>query len=330
MASRIIHPALQEIAAASTSSALEEVRLAYLGRSGSLTAQLKGLKDLTEAQRRVEGPALTSAKRAIEDAVAARSLELAAEAHEKRITDLDLSRPGIPPRRGSYHPLTLVEREVRRAFASMNFAFVDGPEVETEHYNFDALNIPADHPARDMWDTFWLEPLTKGADRLLLRTHTSPVQVRFMEAHEPPLRIVSIGRVFRYEATDATHEVNFGQVEGLAVGTDVTLGDLKGMIEGFFTSFFDGRVEFRYRASYFPFVEPGFEVDVRIGKGPWLEVMGAGMVHQSVLEAAGYERGAYQGFAFGVGLDRLAMIRHGITDVRLLYAGDPRVSRQFS
>lgn len=330
MASRPNHPALAEIAKAGSPAALEAVRLAYLGRSGSLTAELKQLKDLSEAQRRVVGPKLTAAKRAIEEAVAARALHFASAERIARVEDLDLSRPGVAPRRGSHHPLTLVEREVRKAFGSMNFTFVDGPEVESEHYNFDALNIPADHPARDMWDTFWLEPLKDRAERLLLRTHTSPVQVRFMEENEPPLRIVSIGRVFRYEATDATHEVNFGQIEGLAVSREASLTDLKGVIEGFFREFFDGSVDFRYRASYFPFVEPGFEVDVRIGRGPWLEVMGAGMVHQHVFTSAGYKNGEWQGFAFGCGLDRLAMIKHGITDVRLLYSGDPRVSRQFN
>lgn len=330
MASHATHPALAEIANAKDPASLEAVRLAYLGRSGSLTLELKELKNLTEAQRRVVGPKLTAAKRSIEEAIEKRVAHFACSVRDERISDLDLSRPGTAPKRGSYHPLTLVERDVRKAFASMNFTFVDGPEVESEHYNFDALNIPADHPARDMWDTFWLEPLKARAERLLLRTHTSPVQVRFMEENEPPLRIVSIGRVFRYEATDATHEVNFGQIEGLAVSREASLTDLKGMIEGFFREFFDDRVSFRYRASYFPFVEPGFEVDVRIGNGPWLEVMGAGMVHQHVFTSAGYKKGEWQGFAFGCGLDRLAMIKHGITDVRLLYSGDPRISKQFN
>jgi phenylalanyl-tRNA synthetase alpha chain len=221
-------------------------------------------------------------------------------------------------------------------FSRMGFGVVQGPELETEHYNFDALNVPKNHPARDMQDTFWV----KGVKETVLRTHTSPVQVRFMENHEPPFRIVVPGKVFRYEATDATHETQFHQVEGLVVGEDVTLAGLKGTLESFFKKLFGSNVKIRMRPSFFPFVEPGVEIDVSCflcsgsgcsvcKKSGWIEVMGGGMVHPNVLLAGGIDPRKYSGFAFGMGVDRLVMGKYSIEDVRLLYSGDLRLVNQF-
>lgn len=234
---------------------------------------------------------------------------------------------------GHYHPLTLVTREIHKIFTQLGFSVAAGPEVESEYYNFDALNIPEDHPARDMHDTFWLKENKLGD---LLRTHTSPVQVRYMEEHEPPLRIIVPGKVFRYEATDATHDIQFYQIEGLMIGRDVTMGNLKGVLNYFFSRFFSADTEMRLRPSYFPFTEPSVEVDMRradlggAGKdNPWIEIMGAGMVHPKVLENAGIDSREYQGFAFGGGIDRLLMLKHGMDDMRLSYSGDLRVIEQF-
>ena len=324
------HPSLKAVATASDLVSLEEIRLSYLGRKGSLTKALKNLKNLSVAQKKKKGPELTGLKKKLEAALEKKKLSLTKALFAKRVTDLDLTRPSSDIQQGTYHPLSLIEKDIKRIFSSMNFSVIDGPEIETDFYNFDALNIPENHPARDMWDTFWLSPLSPKADRLLLRTHTSNVQVRHMEKVVPPIRAISLGRVFRYEATDATHEANFGQFEGLVVGEDITLANLKGVLEPFFEKFFDEKVSFRYRSSYFPFVEPGIEVDVRLGKGKWLELLGAGMVHQNVLVAAGYPRGKYQGFAFGCGVDRLAMIKYGVPDVRLFYGGDTRSNAQLN
>lgn len=231
---------------------------------------------------------------------------------------------------GHYHPISLAIKEIEQVFGELGFSLARGPQIETEHYNFDALNIPADHPARDLWDTFWLEENQLGE---LLRTHTSNVQIHHMESHEPPIRVIAPGKVFRYEATDATHETQFYQLEGLLVDKDVTLGNLKGVLEHFFSAFFSSEIEVRFRPSFFPFVEPGVEVDMRrVDAGadaPWIEVMGAGMVHPNVLENVGIDPRSYQGFAFGVGIDRLLMIKHGVPDVRFFYNGDLRIIEQF-
>jgi len=229
------------------------------------------------------------------------------------------------------HPLTGAVREIVDIFSQMGFSVADGPEIEDEWHNFDALNIPPDHPARDMHDTFWLP------DGRTLRTHTSPVQIRWMQEHQPPLRIIAPGKVYRNETTDMTHEAQFYQLEGLAVSTDVSLANLRGVLEVFFAEFFGANVEVRFRPSYFPFVEPGVEVDMRLEgdgvserlRGKWMEIMGAGMVHPRVLENVGIDSSKYQGFAFGAGLERLAMLKWGIDDVRLFHTGDLRFVRQF-
>ncbi|MDP2704833.1 MAG: phenylalanine--tRNA ligase subunit alpha [Patescibacteria group bacterium] len=231
----------------------------------------------------------------------------------------------MEPGKGHLHPISILIEESNAIFNELGFAVATGPEIETERYNFDALNIPAHHPSRDMWDTFWLKPLE---DRKLLRTHTSPVQIRYMETHTPPLRIISPGKVFRHEATDATHESQFYQLEGLMIDRNVSLAHLKAILEAYFRKILSKDIIIRFRPSYFPFVEPGVEIDIEF-QGKWLEVMGAGMVHPHALQAAGIHPGQWSGFAFGGGLDRLAMLKYGIPDVRLLYNGDMRLINQF-
>ena len=237
--------------------------------------------------------------------------------------------------RGHLHPLSRAIFDIRVIFEKLGFSVAVGPEIEDEWHNFDALNIPAGHPARDMWDTFWLRrskgigaPTKMSELPLLLRTHTSPMQIRYMEKHNPPFQIIVPGRVFRFEATDASHETNFHQVEGLMVGEDVSLANFKYVIEEFFKRLFGRETEIRFRPSYFPFVEPGLEVDMKWG-GRWLEVMGAGMVHPAVFDHARYNPKEVQGFAFGLGLERLAMIKYKIDDIRMFYSGDLRFIMQF-
>lgn len=327
--------------------ALEAVQVRYFGRAnGEVTKLIKMLPEMDLAERRKYGPLLNSLKNELENVLKNKIKELST-LNFKLSTKLDITMPGKKVAIGHLHPLTIIEWEIREIFKALNFSVVEGPEVESEYYNFDALNIPKDHPARDMWDTFWLrqnELKVKSGkwkeDRLLLRTHTSPVQIRYMEQHKPPFQIIVPGRVFRYEATDASHEVNFYQVEGLMVGKDVNLANFKFIIEEFFKRLFRKNVAVRLRPSYFPFVEPGLEIDVQCvkcgGKGcnickesGWLEVMGAGMVHPRVFESAGYNPRDFQGFAFGLGLERIAMIKYNIPDIRLFYSGDLRFIKQF-
>ncbi len=279
---------------------------------------------------------------------------------------IDVTIPGEKLEKGHLHPITRVLQKSEEIFSSLGFKMVEGPEIETEWYNFDALNIPKNHPARDMWDTFWLKSRNdaeinakergkvqrnsafrvRRSSALLLRTHTSPVQVRYMEKNQPPIRIIVPGRVFRYEATDASHEINFYHLEGLMVDKNITAANFKAVIEKFFQLFFQKNIKIRIRPSYFPFTEPSFETDISCmvcqGKGcsvcsqrGWVEVAGAGMVHPQVLKAGGLipksvnPKTGWQGFAFGVGLDRLAMMKYKIDDVRLLYSGDLRFLTQF-
>ena len=237
---------------------------------------------------------------------------------------------------GHLHPITSLVREIHSIFNNMGFEFVEGPEIESEYNNFDAPNIPPDHPSRDMQDTFWI----KGKEKTVLRTHTSPVQIRYMKEHKPPFRIIVPGRVFRNEATDATHEAQFNQVEGLMIGTDVTLATLKSVLEKFLGELMHKNTNVRFRPGFFPFVEPGLEVDMTCfkcdGRGcplckktGWIEILGVGMVHPKVLENAGINSRKWQGFAFGAGIERIAMLKYGIDDVRLFYSGDLRFVNQF-
>jgi len=316
--------AFAEVRNAADSGTLEQIRVKYLGRKGELTLILRSLKDLSIDERKKIGPPANILKRGLEDFIYKREKEIKAGHLSAAQRSVDLTRPGKRISRGHLHPLTKIDEEVRRIFTSMNFSVVSGPEIETEYYNFDALNIPANHPARDMWDTLWLKN-----SKLLLRTHTSPVQIRYMEVHQPPFQIIVPGRVFRYEATDASHEINFYQVEGLMIGPNVTLANFKFIVEEFFRKLYGPKVQFRFRPSYFPFVEPGLEVDIKLTGDKWLEVMGAGMVHRNVFDAVHYNPEQVQGFAFGMGLDRLAMIKYNIPDIRLFYSGDLRFIRQF-
>jgi len=327
--------AKKDIQNAKDAKAIDAVRIKYLGRKdGALTNVLKSLKDMSLEEKRKIGVEANALKLELEGLIEKKEKELSAKGGKR----LDVTKPGKKVALGHLHPLTKIDKEIRDIFSSINFTIVDGPELEDEYHNFDALNIPADHPARDMWDTFWVKPTTDNGEKikvseksgkLLMRTHTSPMQIRYMETHKPPFQIIVPGRTFRYEATDASHEINFYQVEGLMVGPDITLANFKFVIETFFKKFFGKELEFRYRPSYFPFVEPGVELDIKLPGGKWLEVMGAGMVHRNVFDAVKYDRREVQGFAFGMGLDRLAMIKYSIPDIRLFYSGDARFTEQF-
>jgi phenylalanyl-tRNA synthetase alpha chain len=255
---------------------------------------------------------------------------------------IDVTLPGWPQHRGGLHPTTRMVREICNAFASMGFNVVEGPEVEWDTYNFEKLNIPKGHPARDMWATLWIDYTDEdGEHPMLLRTHTSPMQARIMEGHEPPVRMVVPGRCYRYEATDPTHEWHFYQIEGLAVDRGITMADLKGTLYEFARKIFGVDRKVRFRCDYFPFVEPGVDMAIDCflceGKGcrvcadtGWIEIMGAGMVHPKVLEGIGYDPNVYTGFAFGMGPERVAMLKYGIEDIRLFYANDLRFLRQFA
>ena len=308
---------------------LEEIRVYYLGRNGKITNILKSLKDLSLDERKIIGPKVQSLKKETEDLIFNKKQELE---QENLIPKIDLTKPAKKLQKGHLHPLTLVEQKMRQIFSGMNFSVVDGPELENEYYNFDALNFPSNHPAREMQDTFWIKQENNNVNskqRFLLRTHTSPVQVRFMEKNKPPFQIIVPGKVFRNEALDSGHEINFYQLEGLMVGKNITLANFKFVIEEFFHKFFQGeKIEFRYRPSYFPFVEPGVELIIKY-KGKWFEVAGAGMVYKHVFEYAHYNPRDFQGFAFGVGIDRLAMIKYKIPDIRLFYESDLRFINQF-
>lgn len=327
----IRNKALDEIKTADDTESLEQLRIKYLGRKGEVTRILRGLKDLTLEKRREMGPKANQLRKELEDFFAVKLNELKTK-NLKLKTKLDVTRPGRKIKLGHLHPLSKLEEEIRQIFLSLNFSVVEGPEIEDEFHTFEALNIPANHPARDAWDTFWLKignsaPARKN-QKLLLRPHTSPMQIRYMEKHEPPFQIIVPGRVFRYEATDATHEINFNQIEGLMVGKDISLSNFKFIVEVFLKKLFGPQIEFKFMPSYYPFVEPGLDVYMK-WRGRWLEVAGAGMVHRKVFEAVRYDPNEWQGFAFGFGPERLAMIKYNIPDIRLFYSGDLRFIEQF-
>ncbi len=323
------------IAAAADPAALDAVRVQLLGRKGDITALLRGLKDVPDAERPAVGAALNSLKLEFTVLLEAREAEFAAGPGTAGGPGWDLTLPGtLPAGRGGNHPLTAVLESVCDIFYGMGFARSDGPEVELDHYNFTALNFPDDHPARDIQDTFYID------DKVLLRTQTSPVQVRYMERHQPPLACVFPGRVYRNENADASHSSEFYQIEGLVVDKAVSMADLKATVDTFVRNFFGADEPTRFRPHYFPFTEPSVEVDMQCvvcrGAGcgvckqtGWLEIMGAGMVHPNVFRAAGYPDDAYTGFAFGMGIDRIAMLKYGIGDIRLLYENDLRFLQQF-
>ena len=323
MINQIKQKAIKEISEAKDLNKLEEIFRIYLGRKGELTQVLRSLKDMLEEEKVETGKLANQIKKELSNLIEEKKEKLIKNKIIKKEW-IDVTAPGVKISRGHIHPITLVQRQVEEIFQSMGFSFLDGPEVETEYYNFDALNIPKNHPARDMWDTFWLKDLD-----LLLKTHTSPMQSRYMEKNDPPLRIIVPGRCFRHEATDSTHDVQFYQFEGLMVGDNISAANFKAIIEEFFKQFFNSSdIEVRLRPSYFPFVEPGFEVDMRRKNNKWLEIMGAGMVHPNVFKKAGYTK-KWQGFAFGAGIERLAMIKYQIDDIRLFYKNDLRFLKQF-
>jgi phenylalanyl-tRNA synthetase alpha chain len=320
----IVDDARRAFDAAADAAALENAKARFLGKAGALTAQLKSLAALAADARRERGAAVNAAKAAIESALAARraAIDDARLARELAADALDVTLPGRGADRGGVHPLTRTLDRVETLFRSMGFAVAQGPEIEDDFHNFTALNTPANHPARSMHDTFYVEG---GA---LLRTHTSPVQVRYMETHAPPIRIIAPGRVFRVDS-DATHSPMFHQVEGLWIDRDVTFADLKGVITEFLRRFFErDDLAVRFRPSFFPFTEPSAEIDMSFGDG-WLEIAGSGQVHPNVLRAVGIDPEVWQGFAFGMGPDRLAMLRYGIDDLRIFYENDLRFLAQF-
>jgi phenylalanyl-tRNA synthetase alpha chain len=331
--------ALAELAAVGAGDAVEQWRISYLGRRGALAEITRGLGGLTPEQRRTAGQAANEAKNALEGALeahlsAARAQTLTAALAAERI---DVTLPGRPAVRGGLHPTTIILRQITGFFQSIGYQVVEGPEVELDKYNFEMLNIPANHPARDMWDTLYVSP-----PEVLMRTHTSPMQARVMEdrvrqaraegVDPPPVRVIVPGRCYRYEAQDATHEWMFYQVEGLAVDKGLTMADLKGTLFALAKQIFGSSVKVRFRCDYFPFVEPGVDMGIstpEIKGGDWLEILGAGMVHPKVLRMAGYDPEQYSGFAFGMGPERIAMLKYGITDIRQFYANDPRFLEQF-
>jgi len=328
--------ALAQIDQANGLEALEAVRVDVLGRKGSLAQVSKDFGKLATEERAASGKALNAAKQKLESALEARKQTFSNQALTERLCGewIDLTLPAPRPRPGSLHPVTQIQNEIEDLFTSLGFAVLDGPEVETEYHNFDALNIPAHHPARDMQDTFWLE----GGN--LLRTHTSPVQVRGMERLGPPLRMIAPGRTFRNEEVDASHEHTFYQVEGMMVDRDVSVAHLIYFMKTLLSAIFKREVTVRLRPGYFPFVEPGFELDIRclICGGPgcavckqsgWVELLPCGLVHPNVLLMSGIDPDQWGGFAFGLGLTRLAMMRYGIDDIRLLQGGDLRFLSQF-
>jgi len=305
----------------------------YLGKGGMIAMVFGTLQDLEKEERGQVGKEANELKGFLEEEIRVKKAAFSSSDFGNK--KIDITAPGKKMSLGHLHPITLAIRKAVEIFQGMGFEVVEGPEIENEFYNFDALNVPADHPARDLWDTFWLKD-----QKMLLRTHMSPVQARYMEENKPPLRIIAPGKVFRYEATDASHDFEFYQIEGLMVDKTISVANFKAIMEEFFSRFFNKKIKIRLRPSFFPFVEPGFEVDMSCltcgGKGcpackrtGWLEVMGAGMVHPNVYKACGLVPRDWQGFAFGMGLDRLAMMKYRINDIRLFRSGNLKFLDQF-
>lgn len=332
----------KDLEAVKTIAELQVWEIKYLGRKSELNNLLKCLKDLPQEEKRSAGQSGNAVKQSLIKVFQETQEKFFEKSFDFEKERVDVTAPGVLAPLGHLHPITQLEQRIEDIFASMGFAVADGPEVESEWYNFDALNIPADHPARDMQDTFWLKGDKMWKERLLMRTHTSSVQARYMEKHKPPFRIIIPGKIFRNEATDASHEHTFHQFECLMTGEEgeVSVATFKYIAQAFFESFFEKKVGIRLRPSFFPFTEPSFEFDISCvlcgGKGcpvckqsGWLEIGGAGMVNQRVFEAAGYPRGKYQGFAWGFGVTRLAMMKYKISDIRLFMSGDLRFIKQF-
>ena len=326
--------ALAAISSAADETAVEQARIKYLGQSGALTALSKGMKDVSKDDKPRIGKLLNDTRNAITAALDGRKAELAAQADARAFAGVDVSLPGIGARRGSLHPITQLQDRAIQIFRRMGFALADGPDIETEWHCFDALNTPADHPARNEQDTFFLP------DGRVLRTHTSTIQIRTMESSAPPVRIIAPGAAYRRDEVDATHLAQFNQMEGLHVDEGVSLADLRGTLEFFFRGLFGNDAQFRFRPHFFPFTEPSFEVDIKAtalgGADRWMEIAGCGMVDPAVFESVNGKRGdtafdpeKYTGFAFGFGLDRLAMIMSGTPDIRAFTENDQRFLAQF-
>ena len=330
--------ALAAIREAADMDALNGLRVKYLGKKGELTALLRGMGKLAPEERPKAGKVVNEARNELEERIAAKQEELKGKELANRLAGekIDVTLPGRQANRGHLHPLTLTLNRIKSIFLSMGYSVEEGPEIETDYYNFEALNLPKGHPARDTQDSFYI------TGDILMRTQTSPVQARTMEAHEPnhPIRMIAPGRVYRRDDYDASHSPMFTQVEGLVIDKGISLADLKGTLELFLRRIFSEKAKVRLRPSFFPFTEPSTEVDVscvmchgegcKVCKGSgWLEILGAGMVHPHVLEMSGYDPKAVSGFAFGLGVERIAMLSYGIDDLRLLYDNDMRFLRQF-
>ena len=310
---------------ATSAQDLDQVRVQYLGKKGHLTQLLKGLGALSAEERPQAGAKINEAKQALQDVLNARKANLESAALEAKLAEetIDVTLPGRGQSLGGLHPVTKTLQRIEEFFARIGYSVAEGPEIEDDYHNFEALNIPSHHPARAMHDTFYFNANT------LLRTHTSGVQVRTMESSEPPIRIICPGRVYRCDY-DQTHSPMFHQVEGLIVDKDISFADLKGTLEQFLREFFEEDVKVRFRPSYFPFTEPSIEVDIDRGDGKWLEVLGCGIVHPKVFEYSGIDPEQYTGFAFGMGVERLAMLRYGVNDLRLFFENDLRFLGQFN
>jgi phenylalanyl-tRNA synthetase alpha chain len=332
----LVEAAESAIATADSLPLLDDVRVGYLGKSGKLTVQLKKLGSLPPEERPQAGQAINRAKQVLQQAIEARKAELEREALSRRLAaeKIDVTLPGRGLQRGGLHPVTRTLERMERLFKHAGFDIVEGPEIEDDYHNFEALNIPEHHPARAMHDTFYFDA------HLLLRTHTSPVQIRTMEKGEPPLKIIAPGRVYRCDS-DLTHTPMFHQVEGFLVDRDVSFADLKGVLYDFFSGFFERELKLRFRPSYFPFTEPSAEVDIECvmcggegcrvcGKTGWIEVLGCGMIHPEVFRHVGIDSEAYTGYAFGMGVERLTMLRYGVNDLRLFFENDLRFLKQFA
>jgi phenylalanyl-tRNA synthetase alpha chain len=323
---RIVTTALAEFAQCDDPASLENAKARYLGKAGALTEQLKALAKLSAAERPAVGAQINDAKRKLEAALNARRAALADAKLERVLAAeaVDVTLPGRGLGVGALHPLTRTLDRLESLFRTLGFEVADGPEIEDDFHNFTALNTPENHPARSMQDTFYVE------GGMVLRTHTSPIQIRYMETHAPPIKIIAPGRVYRVDS-DATHSPMFHQVEGLWIDHDVTFADLKTVLTEFLHRFFErDDIRIRFRPSFFPFTEPSAEIDMAFGEGDWLELAGSGQVHPNVLRAVGCDPEIWQGFAFGMGPDRLAMLRYGVTDLRLFYENDLRFLAQFA
>ena len=332
--------ALAELGQVGDLKALEEWRVRYLGRKGALTEVLRGLGALPAEERRATGARANQAKAKLEAAFEQATDTLTAKAAAVPSAAIDVTLPGYPFPQGRLHPLTQTANEIVDIFNAMGFQVAEGPEVEWDYYNFEALNIPPEHPARDTMSTFWLDQDAVAGKGRLLRTHTTSVTARTVATMKPPIRVIEPGRVYRYEATDATHLTGFAQVDGLAVDRGITMADLKGTLFEFARRFFGEDRQVRFRCDYFPFVEPGVEMAIECGvcrgagcrvcgQSGWLEIAGAGMTHPEVLRRGGIDPDVYTSFAFGISVERLPMLRYGIEDMRLLYGSDLRFLKQF-